>query len=1601
MRTKVKCVQQPVPLVVSAEKAKGYVAPTPETSISKARSAWADIAADTTSKYDFIDTIAIAPSASPHSISRQSSWHDSLLFPGDKSQPRFLLLLVNHIRTEMVKLGIVGEPPGNLKRLQVYREAFDYFITEFRTYQYVLAEIKNEYECALNECQKTIDTLLPLRTQVSVSKYEAVRDIDAIKRDAQATIEYYMTQMKSLEGQKAELFSEISVLKNQLSGLADELRQREGAIQSEELTRRRLDEMREHAESLEKQLSDTIKAKDEEINELQLGLRKAHRDLYASIEEAKQLALRLTQTVSKSDYDALNQTKEAISLRVATQEREITELKSVTETLKKTLVEKEKLLKRAEADKFPNWEYIAFNCPGPIHEYGMMCRGMDFNDAITILVRQLIVLKAGSKAPPPTKEVMKEEAKIVGQQEPKFFIGLGLGSDVPKYLRYKGKIQNRKLSKKDCCLLIDDIWTAKIEYDASAKKGLRLQLGAFLFMYLKKKFGSQDAIAEWAYNLSEASKKHSFQSVDCQIFYSILTGRAAFLHVQMEIFSHSKKPLLGNMDEDVFGYMQNSIQQVKNLFHKHDIGINDGKPRGIVAKADCTQVLREMWPNKTVEEITQLVNALDADQPGDTISYAWLFQPHSESLFIEIVKEQELIGRDNYLNGLMAAMRAISKDQRFSSADILRALASHDPTKERKDLEAYMAKGFGIPIHQLKARSMFTAKFFQLKSQKQSMPPKRVKEVIPTTLPIIPTRNQRVLLPGIVMRLQIGRKDTTYLMDQLYSQYSKSSNIMVACVPMKVPLPPLTNPNGTAILTPPKKPDQEEKAPPPVAASDLHDWGVAARIINFVKPSANEAKQSRTSYIITLEGVSRIKIDGITRTNPYFEASITVFEEKGMYAFKVYCKRSSKCKASPEIDKDDTELAALIINLRATGHELASVLSQLQLPPSVLNQLKQMLDSTPPGHLADLFASMIDLSFEEKLQTLELTDVKTRIARTLELLTRQVQVLKISQKLQTTVENKLGQKQREFILRQQLDAIKKELGESEEVEEDDLADLTKRIGEAKLSDEAAKAAQRELRRLKKMHSSLAEYQVIRTYLEWLAEVPWAQSTEDVMDIAKAREQLNEDHYGLEKVKTRVLEFLAVRKLKADLKGPILCFLGPPGVGKTSLGRSIAAALGRKFYRISLGGVRDEAEIRGHRRTYIGALPGLIIQGLRRCGVNNPVFLLDEIDKLGRDFRGDPSSALLEVLDPEQNSTFSDHYLNVPYDLSNVLFIATANDAETIPSPLMDRMEVIRIPGYTFDEKMHIAKRYLLPKQINVHGLPNNAVQISDKVLFKVATGYTREAGVRGLEREIAGRCRALAVEYADAKEKNAITQFDGVVTEAKVETVLGQEKFDDEVSERTSIPGVATGLAWTASGSGGLLFIEATQMPGKGNLVLTGKLGDVIKESAQLGLTWVRANASKLGLVKTGLNGVSGNLLDNVDVHIHFPAGATPKDGPSAGITIVTALVSLFLGVPVREHLAMTGEMTLRGLVQPVGGIKEKVLAAHRGGVKRIILPIRNKKDIADVPENVVNEIEFHFVRSAEEVLQIAFNNAIFPKKVSSSASTLSTDMPAYGIAKL
>jgi ATP-dependent Lon protease len=611
---------------------------------------------------------------------------------------------------------------------------------------------------------------------------------------------------------------------------------------------------------------------------------------------------------------------------------------------------------------------------------------------------------------------------------------------------------------------------------------------------------------------------------------------------------------------------------------------------------------------------------------------------------------------------------------------------------------------------------------------------------------------------------------------------------------------------------------------------------------------------------------------------------------------------------------------------------------------------------TEPGQLADLITSNLDVQVDEKQEVLEIFDLKARLRRVLQFLSRQHEVLKVREKINTQVQEEMGRNQREYVLRQQLKAIKEELGEIDEGG-GDLDDFREKVSAAKMPPEAEKVALKQLDRLKVMQPSSAEYTVTRTYLEWLVELPWANSTEDKLDIAAARDILNADHYDLEKVKKRILEYLAVRKLKADKKGPILCLVGPPGVGKTSLGRSIARSLGRKFIRMSLGGVRDEAEIRGHRRTYVGSLPGRVIQGMKKSGSSNPVFMLDEIDKLGHDFRGDPAAALLEVLDPEQNHSFSDHYLEVPFDLSRVMFVATANILDPIPPALRDRLEVLEIPGYTREEKLNISKQFLIKKQLEEHGLNEERVTFEDPAVAEVIDSYTREAGVRNLERELASVVRAIAVLVAEdkAKEKE-------LVTIDRIPDFLGPQKFLPEVAERTAEPGVATGLAWTPVG-GEILFIETTKMLGKGNLVLTGQLGEVMKESAQAALSFIRSRNRWLGL--------DDNFLEKSDIHVHIPAGAIPKDGPSAGVTMFVSMVSLLTNKPVRNDVAMTGEITLRGLVLPVGGIKEKFLAAHRAGIKRVILPERNRKDIIDIPDQPKKEIEILFVKRMDEILPL------------------------------
>jgi ATP-dependent Lon protease len=603
---------------------------------------------------------------------------------------------------------------------------------------------------------------------------------------------------------------------------------------------------------------------------------------------------------------------------------------------------------------------------------------------------------------------------------------------------------------------------------------------------------------------------------------------------------------------------------------------------------------------------------------------------------------------------------------------------------------------------------------------------------------------------------------------------------------------------------------------------------------------------------------------------------------------------------------------------------------------------------------------------EEKQQILEDTTLVGKLQSVANALGREIALLEMKSKIETAAQQEMTDAQRQYYLRQQLKAIQDELGEGEKTE---IQELRTRLAEAKLPEPIMRVAERELERLERMTPSSPEYQMIRTYFDWLLDIAWSTVTEDRLDPVAARQVLDEDHYDLDKVKERIVEYLAVQKLKmrqsgaaAQIKGPILCFVGPPGVGKTSLGQSIARAMNRKFVRISLGGVRDEAEIRGHRRTYVGSLPGRIIQGIKKAGTNNPVFVLDEIDKLGHDFRGDPASALLEVLDPEQNSSFSDHYLEVTFDLSRVLFIATANQLDPIPWALRDRLEIIELPGYTRQEKKMIARKFLVPKQLDDHGLTNDRCEITDEALFEIVDSYTREAGVRNLEREIGSVCRAVAVKVAEGQAKDH-----EVIDPKVVEEVLGPKKFVSEVAERVGEPGVATGLAWTAVG-GDILFIEATQMPGKGKLTLTGQLGDVMKESVTAALSFVRGRAAALGLD-------SGNFLENKDLHVHVPAGAVPKDGPSAGVTMYTALVSLLTGVPVRPDVAMTGEITLRGNVLQIGGLKEKLLAAHRAGIHRVIIPDRNVKDLIDVPDEVKREMEILSVKRMDEVLALALKD--------------------------
>jgi len=658
---------------------------------------------------------------------------------------------------------------------------------------------------------------------------------------------------------------------------------------------------------------------------------------------------------------------------------------------------------------------------------------------------------------------------------------------------------------------------------------------------------------------------------------------------------------------------------------------------------------------------------------------------------------------------------------------------------------------------------------------------------------------------------------------------------------------------------------------------------------------------------------------------------------------------------------EDVEAEALAMSLRDVAKQV------IQLMPELPREAGSLIDSIQaPGALADLVAANLDAPVEEKAQLIETVEVKERIRKVLRLLTRQLEILKMRERINSQIKEEMGKNQREYVLRQQLKAIKEELGE-DEGDQGDLDGLEERLAKANLPSEADGVAKKQLKRLRSMQVGSAEYTVVRTYLDWILDLPWTQATEDNMDIGEVRRVLDEDHYGLDKVKKRIVEYLAVRKLKRDKKGPILCLVGPPGVGKTSLGKSIARALGRKFHRISLGGVHDEAAIRGHRRTYVGALPGQIIQGMKKAGTVNPVFMMDEVDKIGHDFRGDPSAALLEVLDPEQNNSFADHYLEIPYDLSGVMFIATANITDPIPPPLRDRMEILELPGYTRREKLAIARQHLIPKQLDEHGLTERQINITDEAVEEIIEHYTREAGVRSLERTAASVIRGVAVKVAEGDTAPRVVQ-----TEEQLREYLGPIKYTSEVAERVEETGVATGLAWTSVG-GEILFIEVTRMFGTGKLQLTGQLGDVMKESAHAALSYVRTNAARFGIPE--------DFLEKSDVHIHIPAGAMPKDGPSAGITMFTALVSLLTGTRVRHDVAMTGEISLRGRVLPIGGVKEKTLAAHRAGIKRVIVPERNKADLEEVPREVRDELEFVFVNRLEEALEAALERMPEPSQ--------------------
>jgi ATP-dependent Lon protease len=765
---------------------------------------------------------------------------------------------------------------------------------------------------------------------------------------------------------------------------------------------------------------------------------------------------------------------------------------------------------------------------------------------------------------------------------------------------------------------------------------------------------------------------------------------------------------------------------------------------------------------------------------------------------------------------------------------------------------------------------------------------------IPKKLPLLPIRDI-VVFPYMVLPLFVGRE-----MSIKAIEVALEGNRMIFLASQK---------------------DINVENPSP---SDLYSVGTVGVIMRMLKLPDGRIK-------ILVQGVARAKTLKFLQKEPFYQVEIKTF---------------------PDVSNPvSLETEALMRNVKEQIEKLVSFGKVIL--PDIMVVIENVDDA---GKLADLAVANMGLKVEQAQEILEITDPIQRIKRINEALGKEIELLSMQQKIQADVRGEIDKTQREYFLREQLKAIQRELGETDDRSED-LRELREKIKEAKMPEKAAKEAEKQLRRLERMHPDAAEASMTRTYIEWLADLPWSKATKDNLDLKAAHRVLEEDHYDLEKVKERILEYLSVRKLKEKMKGPILCFVGPPGVGKTSLGKSIARALGREFVRISLGGVRDEAEIRGHRRTYVGALPGRIIQGIKTAGSNNPVFMLDEIDKIGADFRGDPSAALLEVLDPEQNNSFSDHYIGLAFDLSRVMFITTANMTDPIPSPLRDRMEIINLSGYTEQEKLGIAKSYLIPRQMAEHGITEKQISIPDKTVLQVISQYTREAGVRNLEREIGHLCRKVARKIAEG-ETGLFT-----ITPNNLHQYLGVPKYLPEVEREKDEVGVVTGLAWTETG-GDVLYIEATTMRGKGNLTLTGHLGDVMKESAHAALTYVRSRAGELG--------IKIEQFGKTDVHIHVPAGAIPKDGPSAGVTMATALASVFTNSPVKKDLAMTGEVTLRGRVLPIGGLKEKTLAAKRAGIKTMIIPKQNEKDLDDIPKNLKKDMKFIFVETMDEVISSA-----------------------------